>query len=114
MNIGRDKEDTGPGKRVLAPLPTKVKRSTGGRTQQIRLKLSPTFPKILAMGESKTDRDRGREPLTTYSPAFGTLKQQGCTGGGKGWVVGGRRVERKNRNMTANIPSRSQSKSQAF
>jgi len=28
--------------------------------------------------------------------------------------VGGRRGERKNRNMTANIPSRSQSKAQAL
>lgn len=61
----REREEAGLGKKVLAPLPTKVKRSTGGRTQQIRLRLSPTFPKILAMGESETDRDRGREPLAT-------------------------------------------------
>lgn len=72
---GGDKEETGPAKKVVASLPTKVKRSTGGRTQQIRLRLSPTFPKILAMRESKTDRDRGREPLTTYSRACGPLKQ---------------------------------------
>lgn len=32
-------------------IPTKVKRSMGGRTQQIRLRLSPTFPKIFAKGE---------------------------------------------------------------
>lgn len=32
-------------------VPTKVKRSMGGRTQQIRLRLSPTFPKIFAKGE---------------------------------------------------------------
>ena len=69
---GGDQEETGPGK-VFAPLPTKVKRSTGGRTQQIRLRLSPTFPKILAIGESKTDRDIGREPLTTYAQHLGHL-----------------------------------------
>lgn len=32
-------------------LPTKVKRSIGGRTQQIRLRLSPTFPRIFAKGK---------------------------------------------------------------
>lgn len=39
------------------------------------------------MGESKTDRDRGREPLTTYtrvSLALGHCQQQGCDGGGGG------------------------------
>lgn len=32
-------------------VPTKVKRSMGERTQQIRLRLSPTFPRIFAKGE---------------------------------------------------------------
>lgn len=32
-------------------VPTKVKRSMGGRTQQIRLRLSPTFPRIFAKSE---------------------------------------------------------------
>lgn len=61
---GEERQD---GQEGPCSLPTKVKRSTGGRTQQIRLRLSPTFPKILAREESKTHRDRGREPLTTYT-----------------------------------------------
>jgi hypothetical protein len=60
-----ERKMTGQGRKATASLPTKVKRSTGGRTQQIRLRLSPTFPKILAREESKTDRDRETEPLTT-------------------------------------------------
>lgn len=63
-------------KKTDGPLPTKVKRSTGGRTQQIRVRLSPTFPKILAMGEKKTDGDRGKGPFTAdtkVSTALGPL-----------------------------------------
>jgi len=71
-----EKEESWSWERKPLTLPTKVKRSTGGRTQQIRPRLSPTFPKILAMGENKTDRDKGKEPLTLStqgSPALGPL-----------------------------------------
>lgn len=67
-------------------LPTKVKRSTGGRTQQIRLRLSPTFPRILAGGQSKRE---WREKVAFVVPWVPTEGQQG-----------GEKAER-----AANIPS---------
>lgn len=71
-----------PGKEAFAILPTKVKRSTGGRTQQIRLRLSPTFPKILAMGDNKTEMEGKNHSHLTLLPAqlWGHGKQQRCTG----------------------------------
>lgn len=54
---GISRGDAGP----FLYIPTKVKRSMGGRTQQIRLRLSPTFPKIFAKGEEgKLMRERER------------------------------------------------------
>lgn len=47
---GAGEADGAGGDAVLLYLPTKVKRSIGGRTQQIRLRLSPTFPRIFAEG----------------------------------------------------------------
>lgn len=111
---GGDPEETGPGRKVLTPLPTKVKRSTGGRTQQIRLRLSPTFPRILAMGESKTTGTEGENHSQLTAQCLGHLNNRVALEGGRGRAVGGRRVETKNRNMTANIPSHLQSKAQSF
>lgn len=109
----RERKETGLGIKFLSSSPTKVKRSTGGRTQQIRLRLSPTFPKILAMGESKTDRDRVGEnhsQLALMSARhWGRCKHQGAWMGQEWGAGGSRKVERKNRNMTAQISSHSQS-----
>lgn len=46
-------------------VPTKVKRSIGGRTQQILLKLSPTFPKSFAEKADRKKEKQGQQPAPT-------------------------------------------------
>lgn len=71
-----------------------------GRTQQIRLRLSPTFPRIWLWERASTDRGRQGGPLVTHSlisPALGPWKLRGCVRGGIGsWgAEGGGEKEQK-------------------
>lgn len=90
----RERKEAGLVKKVLASLPTKVKRSTGGRTQQIRLRLSPTFPRILAMRESKGQRGNHSQLTLPSALSLGRWNQCSCSGGtgvGEGEAGGGQR-----------------------